>query len=172
MKLNLGSGINDIYALLATNPTNGDWKNIDICAKYNPNECYDISTGIREKDNSIDEIWMGDFFEHLLRLKAKFVMQECFRVLEKGGKLRISVPDMEVVMPIWLNGNEEEKFQMGRLIWGEQDEKNQHNCIPDSHFYGYTESSLKQLILSCGFEQVNRISIHGLWFELAFEAFK
>ena len=105
MKLNLGSGISGLDALDIVARDHSDWKSIDICEGYPADEHYDISTGIREKNNSIDEIWMGDFFEHLLRIKAKFVMEECFRVLKHNGRMRMSVPDMAVVMPLWLAYN-------------------------------------------------------------------
>jgi ubiquinone/menaquinone biosynthesis C-methylase UbiE len=189
MKLNLGSGISGLAALDIITHDYSGWKSIEICESYKADEHYDISTGIREKDNSIEEIWMGDFFEHLLRVKAKFVMGECFRVLKYGGRLRISVPDMAVVMPLWLahqlqpdlppqftNGipmiNPMLAHQLYTCIWGDQDEKNQKNQIPDSHFNGYTEKSLRQMIRDAGFTRLNRIPIHGVWYELAMDVYK
>jgi predicted SAM-dependent methyltransferase len=176
MKLNLGSGRSGLAALNVISLDHIGWKSIDICKDFDTNngffECYDISQGIRESDNSIEEIWMGDFFEHLLRLKAIFVMQECHRVLQPNGRLRLSVPDMAKAMPLWLASEGEAQYQYSRLIWGEQDEMHQQNSIPDSHFYGYTEKSLKKLISSVGFNKVDRISIHNVWFELAIDAHK
>lgn len=190
MKLNLGSGISGSDALniiapptiqyeinekekkihITTIINQQEWKNIDICKDYKAHEHYDISEGIREADESIEEIWMGDFFEHLLRLKAKFVMQECFRVLKSGGQLRISLPDMAIVMPLWLKGEKED--DCAQLIWGDQDELYQKNSIPSSHFHGYTERSLTKLVTSVGFKNIKRIGIHKNWCELAIEAYK
>lgn len=50
-KLNLGSGISGPAALNVITLNQIGWKFIDICSRYNPHECYDISTGIREQDN-------------------------------------------------------------------------------------------------------------------------
>jgi hypothetical protein len=189
MKLNLGSGISGSAALNVITLDHRDWKSVEICETYQADEHYDITTGIRELDNSVEEIWMGDFFEHLLRLKAHFVMSECFRVLQSNGKLLISVPDMAIVMPLWLahetqyeclpnfiNGaplfNEPFPRLLYDCIWGDQDEYHQKNSIPSSHFNGYTEKSLKRLIKSVGFAKVDRKSIHGTWYELAIEAYK
>jgi hypothetical protein len=170
-KLNLGSGISGPAALNVITLHQAGWKSIDICAAYNPHECYDISQGIREEDGTIEEIWMGDFFEHLLRLKAKFVIKECFRVMKMGSKIRISVPDMTIVMSKWLASNGENS-DCSELIWGDQDEMYQRNSIPSAHFAGYTEQSLTKLLTSVGFREVKRIGIHKNWCELAVEAYK
>jgi predicted SAM-dependent methyltransferase len=168
-KLNLGSGISGPAALNVITLNQAGWKSIDICADYDPHECYDITTGIREEDGTIEEIWMGDFFEHLLRLKAQFVIRECFRVLRIGGHIRISVPDMAIVMPRWLATSGAEGTE---LIWGDQDETYQKNSIPSSHFHDYTEQSLIKLLKSVGFREVKRVGIHKNWCEFAVEAYK
>src|ERR1700722_1341117 len=176
MKLNLGSGISGFAALNIITTDHMGWKNIDICPYYDTQngtfECYDISEGIRETDNSIEEIWMGDFFEHLLRLKAIFVLQECYRVLRPNGRLRIVVPDMEKAVLLWLASEGEEQYQYSRLIWGDQDEANQKNSLPSCHLYGYTEKSLKKLLNEVGFTKTNRTAIHNVWFELAMDIYK
>jgi predicted SAM-dependent methyltransferase len=171
IKLNLGSGISGPMALNVITMNQSEWKSIDICAAYNPHECYDISNGIKEPDDSIEEIWMGDFFEHLLRLKDIFVIKECFRVLKSGGKIQISVPDMAIIMPKWLE-SDGENTDYSELIWGDQDGMYQRNSIPSSHFHGYTENSIKKLLTNTGFKDIKRIGIHKHWCELAVEAYK
>jgi hypothetical protein len=169
MKLNLGSGITSVASLNVIALDQTGWKHIDICAAYNPHECYDITTGIREQDNSVEEIWMGDFFEHIMRKHTKFLLQECCRVLQPGGRLRISVPDMEQIMPKWLKNGEDESGS----IWGGQgDAHDGTNAIADTHFNGYIEVSLKKLLLSAGFKTINRIRIHIHSCELSVEAYK
>lgn len=171
MKLNLGSGISGPAALNVITMDHTDWKHIDICPHYYTTECYDISKGIKEETDSVEEIWMGDFFEHLLRTKAIFVLQECYRVLKTNGKINISVPDMAKAMPLWLASDGDINY--ANMIWGQQDENNNgKNDIPDSHFNGYTENSLIKLFVKTGFIRVKRISIHGVWYELALEAYK
>src|ERR1700722_7231417 len=86
-KLNLGSGINGAAAMTDITFDQREWKNIDICPSYETHECYDISKGIHEADNSIEEIWMGDFFEHILRARSSFLLGECYRVLKPHGRL-------------------------------------------------------------------------------------
>lgn len=171
MKLSLGSGINARESLRIITNTPMAWKCIDICKHYATDECYDITEGIREADGTVDEIWMGDFLEHIVRAKTAFVLAECFRVMQKGGTLRISVPDMAKTLPLWLQADGIDEGS-ARLIWGDQDTLTGRNVIPDSHFNGFTENSLKKLLVEAGFAQVHRTSYHGVWFELAMEVVK
>lgn len=178
MKLNLGSGVNCPAALNVVTTDYTGWKHIDICPLYYTTECYDISQGIRETDNSVETIYMGDFFEHLFRVKAKFVLQECFRVLQPNGKILISVPDMASVMPLWLVGGggiwrHNDLDRCSQLIWGEQDEQvKSGNALPDSHFAGYTQDNLTDELKRAGFQKIERTKINGCWYELAMMAYK
>ena len=162
MRLNLGSGISGYRP---------GWKNIDIFPGFNPDECYDVSEGIREEDSTADEILMGDFLEHIQYAKTNFVLKESYRVLKSGGVIRISVPDMEKVMPLWLR---QKGMDLGltMLIWGQQGTVIGSNFIHDSHFNGFTEASLKKVLEDVGFRDVKRTSINRTWFELAMEAWK
>lgn len=189
MKLNLGSGINHHASLNVITLDHRDWKFIEVQEKYPADEHYDFTTGIREVDNTVDEIWMGDVLEHIFKHKTQFVLNECHRVLVSGGKLKISVPDMAVAMPLWLAHNAQMEvapvFINGKplfderaveelydCIWGGQDRSNQVNSYYDSHFNGFTEKTLKKSLIKAGFSKVERISIHGTWYELAIEATK
>lgn len=169
MNLNLGSGISGKAALSVVTRDPSAWKSIDICPLFEADEHYDLTAGIREPDGSVDEIWMGDVLEHIQRAKAKLVVSECFRVLKDGGRVRISVPDMAKVMPIWLSSA---GTTGSDLIWGQQGEAIGCNHVPDSHFNGFTEASLTSLLIDAGFEAVERVTIHGVWYELAVQARK
>jgi predicted SAM-dependent methyltransferase len=171
MRLNLGSGINGYATINVISNDHSDWKNIEIYEEYQADEHYDIGTGIREIDSSVEMIWLGDFFEHLTRVRAKFVAKECYRVLQPEGKLLISVPDMTKVIPKYLESDGlDDNITM--LIWGQQDELYGKNCLPDSHYAGYTENSLKKVFLDAGFTRMRRKKIHDVWYELAMEMFK
>ncbi len=174
MNLNLGSGRTrntlDVITL-----DHAGWKHIDVCAAYEPDERYDFSGGIREPDGSVGEIWMGDVLEHIPRAKCGFVLSECARVLHRGGRLRVAVPDMGLVMRRWLDADgleAPEGMPLSWLIWGEQDERRGVNVVADSHFNGFTETSLRAALRGAGFEQAERIPVHGVWYELAMQARK
>lgn len=48
--------------------------------------------------DSIDFIYASHFLEHLKKFEAERVLKECFRVLKKGGVLRIIVPDLKKIL--------------------------------------------------------------------------
>lgn len=166
MRLNLGCGPNR-ESLNVITLDHAGWKFIDSFGAYNPDECYDFSHGIREPDASVDTIWMGDSLEHCVRWRQPFVLAECYRVLKPGGRLLISVPDMAVIMPKFL-----ETGEYDGLIWGHQDERGGGNEWGDCHKMGYTARTLFAALRTAGFASAKRIVIHGVWYELAVEATK
>jgi hypothetical protein len=178
VRLNIGQGrarnTLDVVAPLL----GGDgWKHIDICAAYEPDECYDVSTGIREPDGSVACIWMGDVLEHIPRAKTASVLTDCHRVLSPGGALLVCVPDMSEVMRRWVatDGLPTEGMPLSWLIWGEQDESGGGaNEVPDTHRNGFTAASLSTALGTAGFGAVERVVIHGgqCWYELSMLAKK
>ena len=83
MRINLGCG-RDYWE---------GWKNIDISNQVKTDECYDISKGIKEKDESVSEIHCGCVLEQVDDLVK--VMNECHRVLIQGGTLKGYVPSTD-----------------------------------------------------------------------------
>lgn len=64
---------------------------------------HDLRKGIPYSDNFVDAIYHSHLFEHIDRDlensaedPAILFTRECYRVLKKGGVLRIVVPDMEI----------------------------------------------------------------------------
>ena len=167
MNLNLGCGPNRASLNVITLDPAG-WKSVDVFAAYNPDECYDFSLGIREQDDTIRTIWLGDALEHCVKWRVAGVLKDCYRVLMPGGKLLISVPDMATVMPRWLAG----ELELDGLIWGHQDEIGGGNDVGDSHRIGFTESTLFAALKTAGFSVMRRIGIHKVWYELAAEVVK
>jgi|WetSurSiteA1Bulk_404760.scaffolds.fasta_scaffold81403_3 SAM-dependent methyltransferase len=88
MRLNLACG----------QKTLPDYVNID---KYPLNTgviVHDLLTGIPYEDNSIEEIYVSHFLEHLkVRHEAIPFLRECNRVLIPGGNLIIVTPDLEQI---------------------------------------------------------------------------
>jgi len=175
MKLNLGSGYsgNDALFVITQTQKNDDWIFVDCAEHYRDAakgcgrfDCYDFSEGIREPDASISHVWMGDVLEHVWKWRTRDVLVECFRVLIPGGQLVVSVPDMERVVRVWLESDGGDDG-VADLIYGQQDARDRKNCEPDSHKNGFTQGSLTRLLQSVGFVGIERVRVHGTWYELA-----
>ena len=83
--LNLGCG----------NRYHKEWTNIDfISNSEHVIEC-NLLNGIPFSDNEFDFVYTSHVLEHFSKKDGSFIIQECYRVLKKGGILRIIVPDLE-----------------------------------------------------------------------------
>lgn len=82
-KLNLGCGFDRIEV--------GDWVNIDVNPKCNPDTILDLNDLQWPFDNqSVDYIIMSHVLEHLN--DEKTALRECARILKPGGVLEIKMP--------------------------------------------------------------------------------
>jgi SAM-dependent methyltransferase len=119
-------------------------------------------------DNSVDIIYVGQVIEHLNPIfQAPKLITECYRMLKSGGVLRMTTPDLDLLISAYING-EMEKFaieqpafyrdhdpsgQLAMLMFGACGE----NCTFDNyegHMFLYTEKSMNKLLKHAGFEKI------------------
>lgn len=72
-----------------------DWINLDIVPVTPIVKSFDLRRGLPASSGTIDACYSSHVLEHLLSEEAKFLVQDCFRVLKPGGILRLVVPDLE-----------------------------------------------------------------------------
>jgi predicted SAM-dependent methyltransferase len=82
-KLNIGCG---------DHPLDG-WINADICRRENTT-FLDATKRFPFNDNSIDRIFSEHMIEHISAKDGLHMLAECYRVLQPGGRIRISTPDL------------------------------------------------------------------------------
>ncbi|MCD6213740.1 MAG: methyltransferase domain-containing protein [Candidatus Desulfofervidus sp.] len=89
MKLHIGCGLNYLEG----------YKNIDVSCKVKADEYYDIRLGVKEEDNSVDEIFASCVLEQICS-NDDFtrVMNEFWRVLKPTGTLRGHVPNASLAI--------------------------------------------------------------------------
>ena len=155
MKLNLGSADSKINGFL----------NIDIRNVPGVDVVADVAH-LPFKDNSIDECIAYNILEHFAPDRIHAVLKEWHRVLKPGGKLRVGVPDGELIFdrykkgilppvnkkPGWeglvhsLFGNMKELRQRH----GEEAEKYMHHML-------FSEDYLKKCLAAAGFTNFKKI---------------
>jgi predicted SAM-dependent methyltransferase len=113
VRLNLGSGRTPIPG----------WTNVDIKAG---GSAYPLT---QYADGSVDEIRASHILEHFSHHEVALVLREWVRVLKRGGKLYVAVPDFERISRAYLDG---EKLPIQQYVTGGQvDEHDYHKAVFD-----------------------------------------
>lgn len=99
-------------------------------------------------DNSVDLIYSCHLLEHFRRYQIPVVFREWYRVLKRGGILRLAVPDFENIVEVYLK-TRDIKLIMG-LLFGRQD------YPENTHFIAFDYSYLTEVLAETGFKKVHR----------------
>ena len=111
---------------------------------------YNLQKGIPLMDNSVDIIFTSHFLEHLNKTDGNNFLKEIHRVLKNDGLVRILVPDLDIAINKFNNG-EIDKTQDLFFYTSE-------NCDFSAHKYNYTFDTLKEKLENLGFKNVIRRS--------------
>jgi predicted SAM-dependent methyltransferase len=115
----------------------------------------------RFPDGVFSEIYASHILEHLdYAGEIQSALREWHRVLEPGGRVSISVPDMDVLAGLFLAKDRlsvEDRFFIMRMIFGGHVDKF------DYHVVGLNEDFLRGFLLDAGFESVTRVEEFGLF---------
>lgn len=87
----------------------GNLSYIDFCRR-NEIRYADAVRRIPYPDGSVSVIYSSHMLEHLDRAEARRFMRECHRVLQKGGVLRIAVPDLLPLARAYVDGGTADVF--------------------------------------------------------------
>jgi predicted SAM-dependent methyltransferase len=93
------------------------WINIDLNQKLDTVDIvWDVSDGLPFEDGSCKMIYHEHMLEHLSIEKGMFLLQECHRVLQVGGVLRVAMPSLDVLLE---KANSENWRDQDWLTWPE-----------------------------------------------------
>jgi predicted SAM-dependent methyltransferase len=154
IKLHLGCGRNLLEG----------WINTDFnTAKFQGSDFLDVTEKFPYDDNSVDYIFSEHMIEHINYQDGKFMIEESFRVLKSGGKIRISTPDLKFLINLY---TEDKTDLQKRYIDYSVNHKSYNvsigidtfiinNFVRDwGHIFIYDEKTLKSLFESVGFSDV------------------
>lgn len=109
----------------------------------------DVSNLSMFVDNSVNTIYASNILEHFSHRRTLSVLREWCRVLKKGGKAYISVPDFDALVDVY------KKFGMRQWIidfgWGGQEYDEAYHYAP------FTYGTLAGAIVEGGFRDVVRL---------------
>ncbi len=121
-------------------------------------------------DNTFVEIYASHVVEHLdYNGELQATLKEWNRVLVPGGKVFISVPDLDVLAGLILEKNKltaEERFFVTRMIFGGHVDKY------DYHVVGLNEEFLTGFLNAFGYVNIRRVQNFGLFDDTSSMIFK
>lgn len=75
-----------------------DWINVDLIPNSKDVLQVDVVRGLPFPNESIDAVYASHVLEHLTKEEGLRLVSEAFRVLKRGGVLRVVVPDLETII--------------------------------------------------------------------------
>jgi predicted O-linked N-acetylglucosamine transferase (SPINDLY family)/predicted SAM-dependent methyltransferase len=130
----------------------------------NPGPNVDVVGDVRDlsafRNNSIAVIYASHVLEHVDQQTMHVVLRDIRRILRKpGGRLMISVPDLEVLCRMLLRGDigAQGRLHVMRMMFGGQVDRH------DYHQIGLYFEYLRDLLKSAGFHDIQRVESFGLF---------
>ncbi len=121
-------------------------------------------------DNTFTEIYASHVIEHFdYNDELPDTLKEWKRVLEPGGRVFISVPDLDVLAELFLSKNKltfDERFFVMRMIFGG------HADEYDYHVVGLNEEFLTRILRNSGYVNMKRVENFGLFDDSSSMIFK
>lgn len=73
------------------------WTNIDFTSNSSHVIEHNLLKGIPFENNKFNVVYHSHVLEHFSKADGENLLKECYRVMEKGGILRIAIPDLEQI---------------------------------------------------------------------------
>lgn len=130
---------------------------------------HDIRNGFaHHADNSIESIYIGQVIEHLNPIhEVPKLLVDCYRMLKPGGVLRMTTPDLDLLIKAYLN-NDMDKFGIEQPdFYKNADPGSQLAMIMygacgagctwtnyDGHMFLFTQTSMTAFLTAAGFKDI------------------
>lgn len=98
-------------------------------------------------NDSVDLIYASHCLEHFSYVKTRVILEEWCRVLKKGAVLRLSIPDFDKLVDIYLLHEHDPDVILEQLMGGQN---NRYNF----HLTALNKVNLTKLLLAAGFADV------------------
>lgn len=115
------------------------------------------------------EIYASHVIEHFKYADVlPAALKEWFRVLEPGGRVYISVPDMDMLCRLFLTEglSFQERFQLMRMLFGGQIDEH------DVHMVGLNMEFLVYFLGQAGFGNIRKVGDFGLFKDSSSQLFR
>jgi predicted SAM-dependent methyltransferase len=107
IKLHLGSNVSNVEGWLCS----------DIAPGFNGAIYLDASKRFPFEDSSVDYIYSEHMIEHLSLEESGVMLNECFRVLKDGGKIRLATPNLSKIIDLYQDDNDNSAQGKEYVAW-------------------------------------------------------
>jgi predicted SAM-dependent methyltransferase len=150
--LNLGSGERGFDAL--------NWINVDGFPFPHTHHLADITRRLPFEDASIDGIFFQHVLEHFPRETGVDLLQECHRILARGGVLRVAVPDAERILRTYIENPAELLRQRTAPTGLAMEAVNLYAYQRYEHQCLYDFAMLERTLRDAGFAEISRRNLN------------
>lgn len=148
-KLQIGSGSNVLEK----------WFNIDIAPFYSGVFFMDAAKPFPCASNVFDYIFSEHVIEHLTFNEGLFMLRECYRILKRGSKIRITTPDLELLAGLYnktKTGPQRQYIKSVMDIWHKNNDPDLegfviNNLFGLTHKFIYDYQTIRYALESAGF---------------------
>lgn len=135
------------------------WKNFNAQQKPDVDIIGNIKDLSQFENESIDEIYASHVLEHVDIRSTPSTIKGIYRVLKKGGKFYVSVPDMDVLCHFFLSplASNEIKHHIMTIIFGGQIDNY------DYHYFGWNYGFMNDYLKEAGFLKIDKVKSFGLF---------
>lgn len=128
---------------------------VDLSPEHDVDVKADVSD-LPFEDSSVSEIYASQILEHFPHVRTQEVLKEWCRVLKKGGKLVVGVPDFARAIEIYQKN--------GLIPWVTNFLFGDQGYPLAFHYVPFTFATLANELIKAGFSDVKRIGTmpHGL----------
>jgi predicted SAM-dependent methyltransferase len=139
------------------------WEILDVRPAPHVDHVGDAASLRQFADATFSEIYASHVLEHFCYLNELCpVLVEWHRVLQPGGVLRLSVPDLDILAHLLLQRHTldvNQRFHVMRVLFGG------HLHEHDHHRAGLNQEFMSAYLEKAGFVDLQRVSRHGLFLD-------
>lgn len=126
------------------------FQTVDLSESHDVQIKSDVSNLWMFRNETVSEIYASQILEHFPHVKTESVLKEWHRVLKRGAKITIGVPDFNRTIEIYL--------QYGLISWVTNFLYGDQEYPLAFHYAPFTFASLSAQLNKVGFSQIKRIS--------------
>lgn len=135
------------------------WTILNTQKKTENNIIGDICDLSQFENESVKEVYASHVLEHVRQKDVPDVLKSIYRILERDGKLYISVPDLDILCHTMLSPyfSKDVKYHIMRMIYGGQIDEY------DFHYFGWNYHFMNDALLNASFFKHERVEGFGLF---------